>query len=157
MVLYLGSVNPKTQVCIRPSELKSAEFRSVTGTAIFNRSISPPLGKKLLMNGFPFANGFPFFPVANWYGLKLGTPVLKMGYRSTERGEAWAGNRRVPKTASSKAVPVTADVPFNPYKPSWPLPKPNCPNEFFCIRNAFSAGTAPPNWASSIYNANSGL
>ena len=47
------------------SLLKEAEALGVTGTAIFNRNISPPFGRKLLMKGFPFAKGFPFFPVAN--------------------------------------------------------------------------------------------
>ena len=66
LVLNLESSKPKTAACINPSELKSGEVRGVAGTAIFRRSISPPLGRKLLMKGFPAASGFPPLPVASW-------------------------------------------------------------------------------------------
>lgn len=48
-----------------PKELKFGSFRGVTGTAMFSRSISPKVGRKLLINGLPAARGLPFFPVAN--------------------------------------------------------------------------------------------
>ncbi len=52
---------------------------------------------------------------------------------------------------------VFRDLPFNPYKPSLPFPKSNPCKELRWIRSAENAGTAPPNWLSSMYNANSGL
>ena len=63
--LYAGSVNPNTAACIKPSELNLGSLRSVTGTAIFKRSMSPPFGKKLFTNGLPAASGLPPLPVAN--------------------------------------------------------------------------------------------
>ena len=57
----LGSVRPKTAACTIPKELKSLLVRSVGGTAIFNRSISNAVGKKLLINGLPGANVTPNF------------------------------------------------------------------------------------------------
>ena len=44
-------------------------------------------GKKLLINGLPLANGLPAFPVAKWYGAKLGTPVWNIGHKSTDRDQ----------------------------------------------------------------------
>ena len=48
-----------------PKELNLGSARGVAGTAIFKRNISPKVGKKLLINGLPGANGLPFLPVAN--------------------------------------------------------------------------------------------
>jgi hypothetical protein len=66
-VLNRASVNPSTAAEIIPSVLKSGLVRGVTGTAMFSRSISPNVGRKLLMNGFPALNGLPtVLPVASW-------------------------------------------------------------------------------------------
>src|SRR5437899_2307148 len=83
--------------------------------------------------------------------------AAKIGHRSTERGLPFAGSNKVPKMASSSAVPVTAEVPFRPYRPAWPFLKSNIFNELLCTRNALKAGTAPPNLLSSMYRASSGL
>nr|GFD25269.1 hypothetical protein [Tanacetum cinerariifolium] len=123
-----GSVRPSTAAASRPWLLKSAELRGVAGTAMFRRSMSPRVGKKLLMNGLPGASGLPFLPVANWYGTRLGTPVWKIGLMSTERGLPAAGSR--------------------PARPA---------SDLLWMRSAVSAGTAPPNFESSMYRPSSGF
>src|SRR5438309_11903989 len=75
-VLNLGLVNPNTAALSKPSRLNAGLFLGVGGTAILRRNISPPFGRKLLMNGLPAASGLPKgLPVASWYGGRLGTPA----------------------------------------------------------------------------------
>lgn len=86
------------------------------------RSMSPPFGRKLLMNGFPFAK-VAHLTRCHMIRREVRTPVWKIGHRSTLRGLLSAGSRSVPKMASSKAVPATAGVFFKDQRPLWPLPK----------------------------------
>ena len=130
LVLYIGSTKPNTAACTSPRELNFASVLFVAGTAIFRRSISPPFGRKLLTKGLPAASGFPAgLPVANWYGLRFGTPVWKIGQISTERGLPAAGNNNLPAIASSNAVPASAGLPLRMNKPSCPFLKSNFPKD----------------------------
>ena len=72
-VKIIKKITNKSEII--PNELNAGLLRGVVGTAIFRRSISPSVGRKLLMNGFPFDSGPAVLPVANWYGARLGTPV----------------------------------------------------------------------------------
>ena len=64
LVLYGAVVRPSTAAWTRPSELKFASLRCVGGTAMFSRSMSLKVGRKLLTKGLPLASGLPFLPVA---------------------------------------------------------------------------------------------